>query len=90
MSSIPVTNEALGQPESLENKVLETAASVTQDLGPTKRICAHLNAFHAYASDPTRSVETNHYCAHVNEGQTPPSFSFPARPLQLLYSYIHL
>jgi hypothetical protein len=34
-----------------------------------KQICAHLNAFHAYVSEPTRAVETNHYCAHVNEGK---------------------
>ena len=33
-----------------------------------ERICAHLNAFHAYADDPTRDpVEANHYCAHVND-----------------------
>ena len=33
-----------------------------------KRICAHLNAFHAYAHEPNRkAVETNHYCAHLNE-----------------------
>lgn len=34
---------------------------------PTRQICAHLNAFHAYASDPKRAVEANHYCAHLNE-----------------------
>ncbi|KAI9711759.1 MAG: hypothetical protein M1820_001904 [Bogoriella megaspora] len=65
MASI-TTNQTLGQPESLENKVLETGAGMTQDLGPTKRICAHLNAFHAYVSEPTRCVEANHYCAHLN------------------------
>jgi hypothetical protein len=33
-----------------------------------QRICAHLNAFHAYAHDPTRApVEANHYCAHLND-----------------------
>lgn len=37
-----------------------------QDFAPIKNICAHLNAFHAYADDPSRSVETNHYCAHVS------------------------
>jgi hypothetical protein len=31
-----------------------------------KHICAHLNAFHAYADDPSRFVETNHYCAHLS------------------------
>ena len=39
-----------------------------QDFAPVKQICAHLNAFHAYADDPTRCVEANHYCSHVNEG----------------------
>lgn len=35
---------------------------------PVNRICAHLNAFHAYAHDPKRdAVETNHYCAHLND-----------------------
>ncbi len=34
-----------------------------------KQICAHLNAFHAYASEPNRCVEANHYCAHLNEGE---------------------
>jgi hypothetical protein len=33
-----------------------------------QRICAHLNAFHAYAHDPKRdAVEANHYCAHLND-----------------------
>lgn len=39
-----------------------------QDFSPVKSICAHLNAFHVYASNPTRFVETNHYCGHINEG----------------------
>ncbi|KAK0629374.1 hypothetical protein B0T17DRAFT_184266 [Bombardia bombarda] len=38
-----------------------------QDFTPIKNICAHLNAFHVYASDPTRFVETNHYCGHLTE-----------------------
>lgn len=62
------SNNALGEPESLKNKALETAASLTQDFAPVKQICAHLNAFHVYASDTSRSVEANHYCTHVNEG----------------------
>lgn len=40
-----------------------------QDLGPVKNICAHLNAFHVYADDPKRFVETNHYCSHLTEGK---------------------
>ncbi|KAF4976019.1 hypothetical protein FZEAL_7275 [Fusarium zealandicum] len=64
---IPVTNEGMGEPLSSTNQVLTAGAAVTQDFRPIKNICAHLNAFHAYADDPTRSVETNHYCAHLND-----------------------
>lgn len=41
-----------------------------QDFSPVKSICAHLNAFHAYADDPGRMVEANHYCAHITDGMT--------------------
>ncbi len=39
-----------------------------QNFAPVKQICAHLNAYHVYASDPKRCVESNHYCSHLNEG----------------------
>jgi len=68
MDHIPTTNETKGEPESITNKILETGAAATQNFAPPKRVCAHLNAFHAYANDPTRCVETNHYCAHLNDG----------------------
>ncbi|OIW25404.1 DUF1264-domain-containing protein [Coniochaeta ligniaria NRRL 30616] len=55
------------QPVSLESRVLEAGAAMTQDFSPVKSICAHLNAFHAYADDPKRMVEANHYCAHVTD-----------------------
>jgi hypothetical protein len=43
-------------------------ANAKQNFAPVKRICAHLNAFHAYAHDPKRdAVEANHYCAHLND-----------------------
>ncbi|KAL8859882.1 MAG: hypothetical protein Q9178_003715 [Gyalolechia marmorata] len=68
-TSIPVSNK---------NKVLETGASLAQDLfdavfreqsfAPVKAICAHLNAFHVYDSDRNRCVEANHYCSHISEG----------------------
>ncbi|MCO5590303.1 hypothetical protein L7F22_044272 [Adiantum nelumboides] len=61
------TNAVKGHPESVKNKTLESIASVGQSFEPTKRICAHLNAFHAYANDPKRFIETNHYCSHLNE-----------------------
>jgi hypothetical protein len=44
-----------------------------QDFSPVKSICSHLNAFHAYADDPKRMVEANHYCAHITDGTFSPS-----------------
>ncbi|KKZ60935.1 hypothetical protein EMCG_04408 [[Emmonsia] crescens] len=40
---------------------------MSQDLGPINKVCAHLHAYHVYASDPTRCVEANHYCSMVND-----------------------
>ncbi|CAG8075554.1 unnamed protein product [Penicillium salamii] len=56
-----------GDPRTVKSQVLETGASMIQDFTPIKQICAHLNAFHIYASDPTRCVEANHYCTHLTE-----------------------
>ncbi|KAK4097709.1 DUF1264-domain-containing protein [Parathielavia hyrcaniae] len=56
-----------GHPRTFQNTVLETGAAMTQDFSPLQNICAHLNAFHVYASDPTRVVEANHYCGHLTE-----------------------
>ncbi|KAK1759976.1 hypothetical protein QBC47DRAFT_117812 [Echria macrotheca] len=56
-----------GECRSAKSTILETGAALTQDFSPVKNICAHLNAFHVYASDPTRLVETNHYCGHLTE-----------------------
>jgi hypothetical protein len=67
MPDLLTTNSTLGAPESLLNRTLETGASLVQSFEPPQRLCAHLNAFHAYASDPTRAVEANHYCAHLND-----------------------
>ncbi|KAL8712086.1 MAG: hypothetical protein Q9220_003520 [cf. Caloplaca sp. 1 TL-2023] len=50
-----------------KDKVLETGASMVQDFAPISSICAHLNAFHVYASDPSRCVEANHYCSHITK-----------------------
>lgn len=78
MENVPTTNETKGNPESLTNKILETGAAATQNFAPPKRVCAHLNAFHAYANDPSRCVESNHYCAHLNDGMSSVlSFSVP-------------
>ncbi|KAI9846987.1 MAG: hypothetical protein M1837_003343 [Sclerophora amabilis] len=65
--ALPETNATMGEPLSGKSRVLDTAAGVMQNLGPTKSICAHLNAFHVYADGSGRCVEANHYCSHVNE-----------------------
>jgi len=61
-------------PPTTKDTILETGAAVTQDFKPIKNICAHLNAFHIYVSDPKRSVEANHYCTHLNADVSFPSF----------------
>ncbi|EPE34598.1 hypothetical protein GLAREA_10292 [Glarea lozoyensis ATCC 20868] len=62
MTSNPQTN-----PPTTKDAILETGASATQSFAPIKSICAHLNAFHVYATDPKRSVEANHYCTHLSK-----------------------
>ncbi|KAF4553839.1 Hypothetical protein D9617_6g095720 [Elsinoe fawcettii] len=32
---------------------------------PLSSVHGHLNAFHVYAGEPTRYVETHHYCSHL-------------------------
>ncbi|KAI5847224.1 hypothetical protein DFP73DRAFT_583836 [Morchella snyderi] len=69
MSSCPnhdTDSKVPGGPVPIGDSILQTAASITQDFTPIKNICAHLNAFHIYADDPSRKVETNHYCSHVS------------------------
>lgn len=61
------TNNIPGGPITTEDQILETGAATLQNFAPLKSICAHLNAFHTYASEPGRHVETNHYCAHLTE-----------------------
>ncbi|KUJ22078.1 DUF1264-domain-containing protein [Mollisia scopiformis] len=60
------THGAEGPPTTTKDTILETGAAATQSFEPIKAICAHLNAFHVYASDPSRSVEANHYCTHLS------------------------
>ncbi|CEJ58696.1 Putative DUF1264 domain protein [Penicillium brasilianum] len=66
-NSTSESNEIPGIPRTVKSRVLETGAAMTQDFTPVKQICAHLNAFHIYADDPTRCVEANHYCTHLTE-----------------------
>jgi hypothetical protein len=61
-------NELPGDSRTIKSRILESGASMIQDFTPVKQICAHLNAFHNYANDPTRCVEANHYCTHLTEG----------------------
>ena len=61
-------DQAPGEPLTTKSRVLEAGASAVQDFTPVKQICAHLNAYHTYATDPTRCVEANHYCTHLTEG----------------------
>ncbi|KAE9576019.1 Oil body-associated protein 1A [Colletotrichum fructicola] len=67
MATKSETNPAAGDPITTKNQVLQAGASAVQDFAPLKNVCAHLNAFHAYASDPSRVVEANHYCGHLND-----------------------
>lgn len=60
-------SKVAGEPRSTKSTILETGAATTQDFSPLKNACAHLNAFHVYASDPSRVVEVNHYCGHLTE-----------------------
>lgn len=62
------TSDIIGDPRTTKSRVLETGAAMVQEFQPVKQICAHLNAFHVYANDPTRCVEANHYCSHLTEG----------------------
>lgn len=60
------THGAEGPPTTTKDAILETGAAATQSFEPIKAIFAHLNAFHVYASDTSRSVEANHYCTHLS------------------------
>lgn len=66
------TTESPGEPTSMKNQALNVGASVSQNFDPVNQICAHLHAYHLYASDHTRCVEANHYCSQINEGENSP------------------
>jgi hypothetical protein len=90
MDSLPVNNKAAGEPESLTNKILETGAAALQNFAPVERICAHLNAFHAYADEPERCVETNYYCGHLNdEVRQCILYDSPTLPARIIGTGIH-
>ena len=61
----------MGPPTTAKDNILEKGAAATQNFEPIKSVCAHLNAFHVYASDPSRSVEANHYCTYLSSEVRP-------------------
>jgi hypothetical protein len=58
-------NFSLGGAPTTKDQILNAGAAAIQNFAPVQSICAHLNAFHVYASDTTRTVEANHYCSHL-------------------------
>lgn len=66
VESSSVYDFALGGVPSTKDQVLNAGAATIQSFAPVKSICAHLNAFHVYASDTSRTVEANHYCTHLS------------------------
>ncbi|KAL1956028.1 hypothetical protein VTO42DRAFT_7843 [Malbranchea cinnamomea] len=58
---------ATGQPPSALNQALNIGAAASQNFDPVNQLCAHLYAYHVYASDPTRCVQANHYCSQVSQ-----------------------
>lgn len=67
MDDTPKTHGVPGEPTTAKEQVLHAGASMVQNFDPPKQLCAHLHAYHTYASNPGKPVEANHYCAHVNE-----------------------
>jgi hypothetical protein len=65
-SAKPHCDTAPGGKTTLKDSILENGAAATQNFAPVKAICAHLNAFHVYADDTSRTVEANHYCTHLS------------------------
>jgi hypothetical protein len=47
------THGVAGTPKTTKDNILEIGAAATQ-------------SFHVYVSDPSRSVEANHYCTHLS------------------------
>jgi len=79
------THGTCGGDITTKDAVLETGAASTQTFSPLKAVCAHLNAFHVYASDPTRNVEANHYCTHLSaEVRQCLIYDAPTNPARLI------
>jgi len=76
---------AAGPSPSTKDNILESVASITQKFEPVNSICAHLNAFHVYATDPKRSVESNHYCTHLSaDVRQCLIYDVPTKPARLI------
>ncbi|TRM69855.1 hypothetical protein BD626DRAFT_475512 [Schizophyllum amplum] len=65
--STSAAKDIVQEPITTKDAVLETGASVIQEFQPVNNICAHLNAYHIYADDPSRVVEAQHYCTHISK-----------------------
>jgi hypothetical protein len=61
-----IIDTSINRPICHKMHALANQKKKKKDFKPVKNICAHLNAFHAYADDPKRSVETNHYCSQLS------------------------
>jgi len=60
-------SQAPGDQMSIKTQSLDAGAAMTQTFDPIKQIHAHLCGIHSYSGDPSRQVEAEHYCAHLNE-----------------------
>ncbi|XP_010247721.1 PREDICTED: oil body-associated protein 1B-like isoform X2 [Nelumbo nucifera] len=56
-----------GEPTQTGTALLETATGAIQSFAPINKIHEHQCAFHFYAYDMTRQVESHHFCSHQNE-----------------------
>src|SRR4051812_23384872 len=56
-----------GADRTPKTSALETGAKVLQSKTPVDQISMHLNGFHAAKDDPSVTMESDHYCNHVNE-----------------------
>ncbi|GLJ07600.1 hypothetical protein SUGI_0070600 [Cryptomeria japonica] len=56
-----------GEPSKTSTSMLETGTELIQNFAPIKNVHEHLCAFHFYAHDMTRQIETHHFCSHINE-----------------------
>jgi hypothetical protein len=59
--------KAPGAPQSAKTRTLEAGAQVMQSLPPLEEIEIYLVGFHPMRDDPSKQMESHHYCHQVNE-----------------------